>query len=68
MHHGPLPPEIQDAIQAWHVSGWTPMRRLATPEDVGDAVLLLCLAEYSATIRKRCATIRMIGFGRCKTG
>jgi Nucleotidyltransferase domain len=40
-----LPPEVQDAIQAWHASGWTPMRRLATPEDVGNAVLLLCLAE-----------------------
>jgi NAD(P)-dependent dehydrogenase (short-subunit alcohol dehydrogenase family) len=40
-----LPTEVQDAIQAWHEGGWTPMRRLATPGDVADAVLLLCRPE-----------------------
>jgi NAD(P)-dependent dehydrogenase (short-subunit alcohol dehydrogenase family) len=40
-----LPTEVQDAIQAWHEGGWTPMRRLATPEDIGNAVMLLCREE-----------------------
>jgi len=40
-----LPENVQDAIQAWHESGWTPMRRLATPEDIGNAVILLCMEE-----------------------
>ena len=42
-----LPENIQDAIQAWHESGWTPMRRLGTPEDIGNAVTLLCMEEAS---------------------
>ena len=42
-----LPKEVQDAIQAWHESGWTPMRRLGTPEDIGNAVLLLSMEEAS---------------------
>jgi Enoyl-(Acyl carrier protein) reductase len=40
-----LPGEVQEAILAWHEGGWTPMRRLATPTDVGGAVLLLCTEE-----------------------
>ena len=40
-----LPQEVQDATQAWHESGWTPMRRLGTPEDIGNAVALLCMDE-----------------------
>jgi len=40
-----LPQEVQDAIQAWHENGWTPMKRLATPEDIGNAVMLLCMEE-----------------------
>ncbi|HEY8228732.1 MAG TPA: SDR family oxidoreductase [Pyrinomonadaceae bacterium] len=40
-----LPKEVQDATQAWHESGWTPMRRLATPEDIGNAVVLMCREE-----------------------
>jgi enoyl-[acyl-carrier protein] reductase III len=40
-----LPGEVQDAIRAWHEGGWTPMRRLATPEDIGNAVALLCMEE-----------------------
>ena len=37
-----LPPEVFQAIKEWHESGWTPMRRIATPADIGDAVVLLC--------------------------
>jgi NAD(P)-dependent dehydrogenase (short-subunit alcohol dehydrogenase family) len=40
-----LPQEIQDATRAWHERGWTPMRRLGTPEDIGNAVTLLCMEE-----------------------
>src|SRR6266403_1033752 len=42
-----LPQEIQEAIRAWHQGGWTPMGRLGTPEDVGNAVMLLCMDEAS---------------------
>jgi enoyl-[acyl-carrier protein] reductase III len=42
-----LPEEIQDATRAWHEGGWTPMRRLGTPEDIGNAVMLLCMEEAS---------------------
>ena len=37
-----LPPEVQETIRSWHERGWTPMGRLATPADVGNAVKLLC--------------------------
>jgi NAD(P)-dependent dehydrogenase (short-subunit alcohol dehydrogenase family) len=40
-----LPPEAQQAIRDWHEGGWTPMRRLATPAEIGDAVGLLCARE-----------------------
>jgi enoyl-[acyl-carrier protein] reductase III len=40
-----LPPEAQDLIRAWHRQGWTPMRRLGTPADIGNVVTLLCLEE-----------------------
>jgi enoyl-[acyl-carrier protein] reductase III len=40
-----LPSEAQDMIRGWHESGWTPMRRLGTPADVGNAVALLCSEE-----------------------
>ena len=40
-----LPQDIQDATRAWHEGGWTPMRRLGTPEDIGNAVTLLCMEE-----------------------
>jgi NAD(P)-dependent dehydrogenase (short-subunit alcohol dehydrogenase family) len=40
-----LPEGIQNAIREWHEGGWTPMRRLATPEDIGNAVVLLCREE-----------------------
>jgi enoyl-[acyl-carrier protein] reductase III len=42
-----LPPAVQDAIRAWHEGGWTPMRRLGTPADIGNAVMLLCMDEAS---------------------
>jgi NAD(P)-dependent dehydrogenase (short-subunit alcohol dehydrogenase family) len=40
-----LPSEAQAMIRGWHESGWTPMRRLGTPADVGNAVSLVCSAE-----------------------
>ena len=40
-----LPQEVQDATQGWHEGGWTPMRRLGTPEDIGNAVAMLCMEE-----------------------
>ena len=45
-----LPTEVFQAIQAikdWHESGWTPMGRLGTPADIGNAVYLLCMIEAS---------------------
>lgn len=40
-----LPEPVQDQIRQWHQRGWTPMRRLGTPADIGNAVALLCSAE-----------------------
>jgi len=37
-----LPDAVQTLIRNWHNSGWTPMRRLGTPADVGDVVVLFC--------------------------
>jgi NAD(P)-dependent dehydrogenase (short-subunit alcohol dehydrogenase family) len=37
-----LPQEAQDLIGNWHKRGWTPMRRLGTPDDVGNVVALFC--------------------------
>jgi enoyl-[acyl-carrier protein] reductase III len=37
-----LPDAVHDAARHWHESGWTPMRRLGTPADIGRAVALLC--------------------------
>ena len=37
-----LPSEVQDIGRTWHASGWTPMGRMGTPDDIGDAVSLLC--------------------------
>ena len=42
-----LPPEVFQAIKDWHEGGWTPMGRLGTPADVGNAVSLLCMDEAS---------------------
>jgi len=40
-----LPSSVQDGVRDWHKSGWTPMGRLGTPADVGNAVALLCSEE-----------------------
>ena len=32
-----LPAKVQSAARAWHTSGWTPMGRMGTPADVGNA-------------------------------
>ncbi len=42
-----LPPEVFQVIKDWHESGWTPMGRLGTPADIGNAVSLLCMDEAS---------------------
>src|SRR5437764_11037026 len=42
-----LPAAVFKSITDWHESGWTPMRRVGTPEDIGNAVMLLCMAEAS---------------------
>jgi len=42
-----LPKDVQDGIRAWHQAGWTPMGRLGTPTDMGNAVALLCSEEAS---------------------
>ena len=44
---GRLPTEVFQAIKAWHESGWTPMGRVGTPADIGNAVRLLCMDEAS---------------------
>ena len=40
-----LPPEPQALIRHWHARGWTPMRRLGTPADIGNVVALMCAEE-----------------------
>lgn len=40
-----LPVEVQRAIKAWHESGWCPGRRMGTPQDVANAVMLICMEE-----------------------
>ena len=37
-----LPTQAQDLIRNWHARGWTPMRRLGRPEDIGNVVALFC--------------------------
>jgi NAD(P)-dependent dehydrogenase (short-subunit alcohol dehydrogenase family) len=37
-----LPDQVQELIRGWHKSGWTPMGRLGTPEDIGNVAALLC--------------------------
>ena len=39
------PQEVQDAIKQWIETGWTPMRRAATPTDIANACALLCSDE-----------------------
>lgn len=40
-----LPEEVFKSIKDWQESGWTPMGRLGTPADIGNAVMLLCMEE-----------------------
>jgi len=44
-----LPSQVQDLIRKWHEGGWTPMRRLGTPADIGNVVALFC-SEQAAWI------------------
>ena len=40
-----LPDAVVQMIREHHESGWTPMRRLGTPADIGNAVALFCSKE-----------------------
>ena len=40
-----LPEAMQEAIRSWQEAGWTPMGRMGTPQDIGNAVSLLCSPE-----------------------
>lgn len=40
-----LPPPVKKQIDSWHESGWTPMGRLGTTGEIGNAVALLCSEE-----------------------
>lgn len=42
-----LPQPVQAMTKTWHESGWTPMGRMGTPADIGNAVALLCSDEAS---------------------
>lgn len=42
---GRLPTEVFNAIKKWHENGWTPLGRIGTPADIGNAVMLLCMDE-----------------------
>ena len=37
-----LPEAVQKSVRDWNQGGWTPMGRLGTPADIGNAVALLC--------------------------
>src|ERR1700716_1526077 len=40
-----LPAAVQEGIRDWQQTGWTPMGRLGTPADIGNAVALVCSPE-----------------------
>jgi enoyl-[acyl-carrier protein] reductase III len=42
-----MPDAVQDLIRNWHKSGWTPMGRLGTPEDIGNVAALFCSEDAS---------------------
>jgi enoyl-[acyl-carrier protein] reductase III len=44
-----LPDEVQQMIRKWAERGWTPMRRMGTPADIGNVVAMFC-SEQSAWI------------------
>ena len=40
-----LPEAFQQGLREWQERGWTPMGRLGTPADIGNAVALICSEE-----------------------
>lgn len=40
-----LPETFQTGLREWQERGWTPMGRLGTPADIGNAVALICSEE-----------------------
>ena len=40
-----LPVVFQTGLREWQERGWTPMGRLGTPADIGNAVALICSPE-----------------------
>ena len=40
-----LPEAFQTGLREWQERGWTPMGRLGTPADIGNAVALICSRE-----------------------
>jgi enoyl-[acyl-carrier protein] reductase III len=40
-----FPQAAVDTARTRHASGWTPMGRMGTPADIGNAVALLCSAD-----------------------
>jgi NAD(P)-dependent dehydrogenase (short-subunit alcohol dehydrogenase family) len=40
-----LPEVFQNGLREWQERGWTPMGRLGTPADIGNAVALICSPE-----------------------
>ena len=42
-----LPEAFQTGVREWQARGWTPMGRLGTPADIGNAVALICSEESS---------------------
>jgi NAD(P)-dependent dehydrogenase (short-subunit alcohol dehydrogenase family) len=40
-----LPEAFQTSLREWQEHGWTPMGRLGTPADIGNAVALICSEE-----------------------
>lgn len=40
-----LPQSFQDRLREWQELGWTPMGRLGTPADIGNAVAMICSAD-----------------------
>lgn len=40
-----LPEVFQTGLREWQERGWTPMGRLGTPADIGNAVALICAPE-----------------------
>jgi Enoyl-(Acyl carrier protein) reductase len=51
-----LPAAAFEMLRDWAKEGWTPMRRLTTPADVGDAVALLC-SEQAGFITGQTLTV-----------